>query len=285
VNHDLDLVIHQCDTVLGDPGANRALMEEAVRASPDSGLVVFPELALTGYSVRDGAGEVAIPLETGCPLTLPQEGPAVALGFVERGDEGLVYNSAAVYRGNQLLHNHRKVYLPTYGIFEEGHFFAPGKSGVTPFDLAPGWRVGLLICEDFWHPALSYILAMQEIDLLLVLSAAPGRGRSETEEGEVSFESSEPWVQMARATALQYGIFLVLCNRAGVEGELTFAGGSMVVGPDGRIVVSAPEGKAARLEVTLAEERILRARDPFSHLREEDPARLKAELDRLLGDG
>ena len=285
MSEDLRVVVQQCDAALGDPDANRARIEELVSDSPDSAVVVFPELALTGYSVREGAGDLSISLGGGCPVDLPPQGPAVAFGFVERGSDHLVYNSAAVYRGGELLHSHRKVYLPTYGMFEEGRFFAPGGSAVAPFDLAPGWRVGVLVCEDFWHPALSYLLAVQEIDLLLVLSAAPGRGASQTTDGEVLFASTEPWEQMARTTALQYGVFLILCNRAGVEGDITFAGGSMVVEPNGQILAAAPQGKAATVDVTLEWDRIRQARDPFSHLREEDPARLRAELDRLLREG
>jgi len=282
VSEDLHVVVHQCDSTLGDTGANRAQIEDLVRDSRDTALVVFPELALTGYSVRDRAGEMAISLDGGCPVTLPPEGPAVALGLLERGGDQLVYNSAAVYRGQELLHSHRKIYLPTYGMFEEGRFFAPGRSAVVPFDLAPGWRVGVLVCEDFWHPALSYLLAVQEIGLLLVLAAAPGRGASETPDGELAFASTESWEQMARTTALQYGVFLILCNRVGVEGDVTFAGGSMVVGPDGQVLASAPQGKTARVDITLEWDAIRQARHPYSHLRDEDPARLRAELDRLL---
>jgi predicted amidohydrolase len=125
---------------------------------------------------------------------------------------------------------------------------------------------------------------VQEIDLLLVLSAAPGRGATEAPEGGLAFTSSEPWIQMARTTALQYGIYLILCNRAGVEGDLTFAGGSMIVGPDGKILAAAPQGETARLAFRLEPEGIREARDPFSHLRDEDPARLRDELDRFLGE-
>ncbi|UCG39124.1 MAG: hypothetical protein JSV00_02505 [bacterium] len=279
---DLSVVVQQCDTTLGDIDENRGRIEALTRDCRGADLVVFPELALTGYSVREGAEGVAVSLDAGCPLTLPADGPAVALGLVERGDDQRIYNSASVYRGEVLLHRHRKVYLPTYGIFEEGRFFAPGASPVLPFDLIPGWRTGLLVCEDFWHPALSYLLAIQGIDLLLVLSAAPGRGAVMTSQGGVTFTSSAPWLQMARTTALQYGLYLILCNRAGVEGELTFAGGSMVVAPDGGVVASAPEGEVARLNVVLDPDLIRQARDPFSHLREEDPVRLRDELNRFL---
>ena len=95
MSEDLHVVVQQCDTTLGDTGANRARIEDLVRDSRDTDLVVFPELALTGYSVRDRAGDMAISLDGGCPVTLPPEGPAVAFGLVERGGDKLVYNSAA----------------------------------------------------------------------------------------------------------------------------------------------------------------------------------------------
>lgn len=292
----LNVAVEQIAPVRGDRTANEALIAARLAEAGSARLVVFPELALTGYAVGDRAWELATRLGHGdSPVTVP-DNVTCALGLIERGDDHLLYNTAAVFRRDGLLARHRKIYLPTYGMFEEGRIFARGRR-VRAFDL-DGWRTGLLVCEDFWHPALPYLLALQGIELLVVLAAAPGRGRPphdgtrppepaasprETAAGYAPlFASTERWQVIARATAVLYGIYVVLANRAGVEGSTTFAGGSFVVAPDGEVVRRAPEGEPARLEASLARAAVARARCPFSHLRDEDPTLVWRELGRLL---
>lgn len=280
----LDLVVEQIAPTMGRIEENARRLSELAAASPDAGLVVFSELALTGYLVGDRAPSLALDAEDDRLLAAgPDPGPALALGYVERGRDQLVYNAAAVVRGSEILARHRKVYLPTYGIFDEGRTFAPGRTGPPVFELA-GWRVGLLICEELWHPALPYLLALQEVDVLLVLSAAPGR-HPRTDAAGLRFASSEPWELLARAAAFNHGVWVVVANRVGKEDGLTFAGGSMVVAPDGRIAARAPEVREATLRFTLTRAALREARNPFSHLRDEDPALVVRELRRILGLG
>src|ERR687893_824298 len=113
---------------------------------------------------------------------------------------------------------------------DEWRYFGRGDR-VEPFEVN-GWRIGVLICEDFWHPALTYILAMQGIHALVVLAAAPGRGALTGGEEGAFFASSDAWERIARTTAQLYGIYVAVCNRVGVEGGVTFAGESLVVAPD-----------------------------------------------------
>lgn len=275
---DLRVEIRQTEPVLGDPEANRASMEAAVRET-DAHLVVFPELALTGYSLGHRARELGVSLADGPPLALPAHGPVAVLGLVERGEDHLTYNAAVAARGSRILAVHRKVYLPTYGTFDEGRVFAAGRRSPRPFEATPGWQAGVLVCEDFWHPALAYLHAVQGADVLLVLAAAPGRGGSRVER---RFASTESWELIARTTALVHGVYVVLCNRVGAEGGVTFAGGSMVVDPAGEIVASAPQGEPAALDVVLERERVARARQPYAHLRDEDPAMVLHTLERVL---
>jgi len=276
------LLVHlsQTSPILGDRAANRAVLEKtAARSRAD--VVVFPELALTGYTLGHRARELGVDLDDALPLALPEEGPTVIYGLVERGEDHLTYNTAAAQRGRSLLSAHRKIYLPTYGTFDEGRVFAPGRRSVRPFDLEEGWRAGLLVCEDFWHPALAYLHALQAMDTLFVLAAAPGRGAPTEEEG-ARFGSADSWSLLARSTALLHGCYVVLCNRVGVEEGITFAGGSMVVDPSGAIVGRAPQGEAAELEVTLERDAVARARQPYAHLRDEDPAVTLHTLERIL---
>lgn len=276
----LRVQLHQSSPALADVQANRSSLEAAATAST-ADVVVFPELALTGYALGHRARELGVELGGGSPLTLPEQGPVALYGLVERGGDHLTYNAAVAQLGGTVLASHRKIYLPTYGTFDEGRVFAPGRRTVRPFKLAEGWRAGLLVCEDFWHPALAYLLALQAADVLVVLAAAPGRGIPGPGDGE-RFASAESWEVLARSTALLHGVYVVLCNRVGVEDGVTFAGGSLVVDPRGEVVARAPQGEAATLDVTLERDAVARARQPFAHLRDEDPAVTLHTLERIV---
>ena len=143
---------------------------------------------------------------------------------------------------------------------------------------------------------------VRTLAMVLVLAAAPGRGdpggggrespREPVEALERGgppqppgplFSSTENWTLLARAAAMQYGMFVVVANRAGVEEGVTFAGESIVVGPDGRVMAKGPQGAVSAMDVTLPRQDLRTARNPYSHLRDEDPALLRMGLDRILG--
>jgi len=287
VKEEIRLLVHQTAPVLGEVDVNERDIRKRAEESRTADLVLFPELSLTGYSLKSRVQRVAMSLDEGPPMALPVDTPPLALGLAERGRDELVYNTAVLQHQNQLLARHRKVYLPTYGLFDEARYFGRGREAPPVADLPSGWRVGLLVCEDFWHPALLYLLAIQGADLILVLSAAPGRGdptgpSGKGEYSEPLFASPATWSLLARTAAIQYGVFLALANRAGVEGGLSFAGGSMVVDPTGEILATAPQGKTGTIEVALTRRALRGARTPYAHLRDEDPAYLARTLTRLL---
>lgn len=278
----LDVVVAQTAPLRGRPEENARDLGAAVRAAAGADLIVFPELALTGYLLGDRAPEMALePEREPFPLDLPGNGPAVALGYVERARTSLVYNAAVVLRGPEILARHRKIHLPTYGMFDEGRTFAPGRRGPSVFELGP-WRIGLLVCEELWHPALAYLLALQGADAILVLAAAAGRGRPKEGRGPL-FASTDAWELLARAAAFNHGLWVVVANRVGVEEGLTFAGGSVVVSPDGAVAARAPQGETARLRISLDRAAVAAARRRFSHLRDEDPGLVARELRRIGG--
>ncbi|MDH5758634.1 MAG: carbon-nitrogen hydrolase [Gemmatimonadota bacterium] len=281
----LDVVVAQTAPALGDREANRINAAAMLAEHPAADVVVFPELSLTGYAMGHRARELGMTLEAGLPFPLDLgRGHAVAVvGMVERGEDHLTYNSTVAVREGTILAVQRKRYLPTYGTFDEGRLFAPGRRSPRPFTIAEGWSAGLLVCEDFWHPSLSYLHAIQGMDVLIVQAAAPGRGLPpDTGDVERRFASTSAWEIIARATALIHGIHVVLCNRVGIEGGITFAGGSMVVGPDGEILARAKEGEPDTTSVRLHRAAVARARQPFSHLRDEDPAVTLHTLERIL---
>ncbi|HEX7050258.1 MAG TPA: nitrilase-related carbon-nitrogen hydrolase [Longimicrobiales bacterium] len=278
----LQLAVFQSVPVLRDPVRNAASMVEAAAAT-DAHLLVTPELSLTGYDVGDAAAELAIEPSEAVALLRPalSRGIDVVVGMIERSATGVPYNTAAHLREDGVVFRHRKVYLPTYGMFDEGRFFGRGDR-VDAYPAGHGWRAGLLVCEDFWHPALSYLLAVRGIDVLVVQAAAPGRGVWAGAEAGGRFASADTWERIARVTAQLYGIYVVLANRAGVEGGVTFAGGSLIVAPTGEVVARAPDAGEAVIAAWLDPAEVERARRPYAHARDEDPHFTQRELARIL---
>jgi len=250
-------------------------------ACDDPSLVAFPELSLTGYDLRMRTAELALSPDDPPPVS-PSPGQIAVLGFPDIADDGRVFNAAGVVcddgDGARWLHRYRKCFLPTYGTFDEGRYFASSRVGPRVFD-AHGWSIATLICEDLWHPSLTYLSALQGADLIVAPTAVPGR---RPDEGG-AFHSMDRWVDMARALATFHQLWIVVANRAGVEGGLTFGGGSFVVGPEGDVEARAGASAGDHLELDLDPASIARARTRFSHLRDEDGSLLLRELGRLVG--
>jgi len=276
------LRIEQFAPALADPESNLARIAAAQADAGRDGidLLVTPELSLTGYDLRDRTHAVATPLGNE-PFPGLAAGPDVVLGIVEQDDRFVPFNTAVHLRAGRVLHRHRKVYLPTYGMFDEARYFGAGDR-VRAYDAGEGWRVGLLVCEDLWHPGLAYLLAVAGANLMIVQSAAAGRGSWEGADDGGRFASRATWEHLACAAAAAYGVYVVLANRVGVEAGCVFAGGSLVVGPDGAVEARADDRDEERLSATLELDRVARARRPFAHARDEDPHLTRRELDRLL---
>jgi len=213
-----------------------ALAREARQNGAD--LLLFPELSLTGYVLQDLVPAVASHNEGDSPtfraLLDASHDLDLVVGFVDEDPRRRFYIASAYLSRGEIVHVHHKVYLPTYGLFDEGRFFAPGQS-VRAFDTRFG-RVGMLICEDFWHASTPYILWQDGADLLIFSSASPGRGLSTD-----SKLDSSAWVEhINRAYASLFTVFVAHANRVGFEDGLNFWGGSTVFDPDGRLLVQAP---------------------------------------------
>jgi len=282
-HHVLRLGVAQLDPRPRDVRGNAARISAAA-AEAGTGLLLTPELSLTGYDVGDAVHQLAMPVQPGVDLRhlFPDgEPPAgdVVVGTIE-ADTGGPFNAAAVLADGQVVFRHRKLYLPTYGMFDEGRWFGRG-AAVDSWRTTAGWHCGLLVCEDFWHPALSYVLAARGVDVLLVQAAAPGRGAwAGGEHGP--FASMDVWERIARTTAQMYGVYVALCNRVGVEGGVTFGGGSLVVAPDGAVVQRAGDAEAL-LVVELERSTLAAARQPYAHSRDDDVRLVLRELERCLG--
>ncbi|HSG46534.1 MAG TPA: nitrilase-related carbon-nitrogen hydrolase, partial [Longimicrobiales bacterium] len=172
----LRLRIHQTAPRVGDVAANLAEMEALVAEAPPGSLVAFPELALTGYDLGSRARDLGLEPSAPPPLRPSSPGTTVVLGFPELARDHRLYNAAGAVDESGWIHRHRKRYLPTYGMFDEGRIFAPGDRGPRTFVPHPSWPTALLVCEELWHPGMAYLAALRGAHLLLVLAAAPGRG-------------------------------------------------------------------------------------------------------------
>jgi len=227
---DFTAVLAQIKPKLGCVADNLALIEERIQLATESGtqLIVFPELALTGYFLKDLVPEVARRLDSAEIRRLVElsRGISIAIGFVEVTDDYRFFNSALYLEDGAIRHLHRKVYLPTYGLFDEQRYLARGER-FRAFDTRFG-RVGMLVCEDMWHLSASYILAMDGATTLICLSSSPGRGI----EGD-SLGSASAWQQLTSTTALFLNCRVLYCNRVGFEDGVNFWGGSEYVAPSG----------------------------------------------------
>jgi len=280
----MKVALAQIAPVLGDVERNLEthleLMDKARRAKVD--LLVFPELSLTGYTLKDLAGDVALDPAADRRfrrIVDSSRGLSVVLGFMEESPaaRGLFYNAAAFVSGGKLLHVHRKVYLPTNGLFEEAKFFAQGRDfRVFP---APFGRVGLLICRDFLHYGASYVLYSGGADMIITISAAPGRGVAGADDG---FETSRMWELMGEAVSYFSTAFVLYANRVGLEDGVSFAGGSFIYGPSGRLLARAayldPDFLVHRVDLTAVRE----ARTRWLFRRDEKPEVILRSLERVV---
>lgn len=277
------IAIAQLTPILGDLQANLARHLAAAEQAAAEGiqLLVFPELSLTGYRLEDLAYNVAIQPTAEHPIFGPLLEAShqldLVVGFVEADARQKFYIAGAYLSQGKLVHLHRKVYLPTYGMFDEGRYFAWGDA-VAAFDTQFG-RVGLLICEDFWHISPPYLLWLDGADILILTSASPGRGMTTQQK-----MGSARWVeQVTQAYANMFTNFVIHANRTGFEDGVTFWGGSVVFDPEGNMVVQGPYYEEALVTAVLDLSQLRRARVRLPLLRDERTNLTLRELQRIVG--
>lgn len=281
----LTLALAQINTNLGDVEANLekhlSLIKEARAQGTD--LLVFPELSLTGYALQDLASRVAHrPLSDDPifqPLLRASQDLDLVIGFVDEDNRHRFFIASAYLSRGEVIHVHHKIYLPTYGLFDEGRFFAWGDQ-VRAFDTRFG-RVGILICEDFWHASPPYLLWLDGADLMLFTSASPGRGLTDAPQ-----LASTRWVEhINQAYASLFTTFIAHTNRVGYEDGLNFWGGATLFDPNGELLAKGPYYEES---LTLAEidlHQLHRTRTALPLLRDERTSLVQRELARILEEG
>jgi len=263
------IAIAQCAPALGAVKRNLEMHREWISKAKGNGatLVVFPELSLTGYYLKDLAADVACAADDAqlAPIAAASRDIDVIAGFVERSKDAKLHIAQGYWSGGALRHVHRKVYLPTYGIFDDGRYFGPGP-GFTTFESAIG-TAGMAICEDLWHLSVPYVYAVGGASVIFSPSASPGRGVAEG--GDLGTAASCRMMDQFYAQYLT--VYIVFANRVGHEDGIAFWGGSEVVAPDGTVVGRAKEFEEELLlaEIDPALVARERARNPL--LRDERP--------------
>lgn len=253
----------------GDVNANLQQVREAFTQLAEDGgglpdVVVFPETSLSGYFVEGGVQEIAMPASATLEHLNEQARKAlggdhkpfdVVVGFYEE-DEGKYYNSAmhaTLGAKPSIAHVHRKMFLPTYGVFDEERFVSRGRS-IEAFDTKAG-RAAILICEDACHSLAVTVAALRGAKILYIPSASPGRGLSDGEPANVRM-----WREIARVAAGEFGIFIAYAGLLGFEGGKGFTGASKLVGPSGDLRVEAPFDIPAIVRAELDPDDVVAAR-------------------------
>lgn len=259
--------------------AHHRVIDEARDAAVD--LLVFPELGLTGYLLQDLNADVAMRADDPRLLELAAQaaGMSVVVGFVEESADHQLYVAAALLENRRASHVYRKSYLTNYGLFDERRFFAAGTQ-VRAVDSRLGLRLGICICEDFWHLPVPYLLALDGAQILINISSSPGRDVAAVVEGGLG--SADSWRTMMRAYAQLTTCHVVFVNRVGVDESVTFWGGSQVIDPSGRVVFEAPLLDEGLFVAEIDTEDIRRERVTLPLLRDERPEFVLRQLERLM---
>lgn len=246
-------------------------------------LVVFPELGLTGYQLQDLASEVSMRLDDPrlAKLAGATRGLSAVVSFVEESADHRLFIAAALIEDGEIRHVHRKVFLPTYGLFDERRFFAAGDVlRAVPSRLSVGFGIG--VCEDFWHLSVPQLLALDGAQILINVSSSPGRDLAAT--NEVGLGTATSWRTLMRTYAQLTTSFVVFCNRVGVDESISFWGGSEVIAPSGQAVFSAPLYDEGLYIVEIAPADIRRERIALPLLRDERLELQARELKRIIDE-
>ncbi len=258
------IALCQIDTILGNIKENSVKINHYIDKSiyEHCDLVIFPELALTGYSLRDLTDSVALKSDAEFfnEFKIKSKKIDIALGYVEN-NKGYFFNSAAYFSKGNIVHIHRKKFLPDYGMFEEGRYFAGGNS-IDAFDTKFG-KTTMFICEDSFHISSQNDAFMQGTNFLIILSASPFW---------MDHKGIKPqlWKSLCSNFSQFSSSWSVFVNRTGFEDGVGFFGGSFVMGPFGSIIKEADLFKEELLIAEIEEGLVDKAKIMMPILKNED---------------
>lgn len=277
--------VAQINPALGDYDKNIKkhiqFIDKAIKKKAD--IVVFPELSLTGYSVKDLNFDLAVNpyidklLE---PLRKKSNDIAIVCGGIEEADDFAIYNSALFMSGGKTEFTHRKVYPPDYGMFEEMRYFSNGHSA-NVHDTKFG-KIGILVCEDLWHMSLPLLQALKGAKVIIGIASSPTRLalNSKTK----ILKNYQVNSEQHRAYARLLSVYLVFCNRVGYEDGVNFWGGSEIVDPFGNVDVCAKMFEEDMIVSEIDMGTVKRARQLARHFLDEDINLIRNEVNLLKNE-
>jgi predicted amidohydrolase len=275
----------QISPVLGDIEKNVKIhlkyIDKAIAKKAD--MVVFPELSLTGYSVKDLNMELALNPYTS-PLLKPLKEKSkkitIVCGGIEEDENFGIYNSAFYIEEGKVKFTHKKVYPPDYGMFEEIRYFSRGKQADV-HDTKFG-KLGLLVCEDLWHMSLPLLQALKGAKIIIGIAVSPTRLALNSDAKTI--KNYEINSEQHKAYARLLSLYLVFCNRVGYEDGVNFWGGSEIVDPFGTVDKVAKFFDEDLITSEINMNSVKRARQLARHFLDEDINFLRREVE-LLNNG
>ena len=256
----LHVGIAQIAPVLGDVEANLQKHLQYIEQARKLGVEVllFPELSLTGYSLREKTLDVAMPVNHPLlgELAAAAGDMVVSAGFIEEDHAGEFYNAQAMVTNGQLVHVHRKLNLPNYGGLEEAKWYSKGQD-LAPCEPVAGWPIHTLICADLWNPALPHLAMLDKPALML----APVNSAADIVSDE--FSNPQGWKTNTDFISMTYGVPLLMANSCALEGNSRFWGGSRILDAFGNCLAEAGGEEALiSAEVSLKDTREARFQLP-----------------------
>ena len=269
----------QFSPVLGDLSRNLDYHVEKIEQAVADGkdLIVFPELSLSGYQMKDLVYDIALAPD-GEQIKILEELSQkidIVAGAPLEERPGIIYNCALYFSKAKLLHTHRKVQLPNFGMFEEEMIFKAGNTFRT-FEVN-GFRVGILICREILFPAHAYLYYLQNTDFIIAISNSPYRGF--TKDGFGSFKF---WENLGYTYSVFYHQNYMFVNRTGFEDGIGFGGGSFFARPGKGIVQMAKYFDEDILDFEISMEDVRNSRIAGNYARDEKPDLILKEMKRIL---
>jgi NAD+ synthase (glutamine-hydrolysing) len=276
------IALAQINPALGDIEKNikkhLSFCDKAIKKGAD--LIVFPELSLTGYSLKDLNFDIALnPVNPAVlkPLLEKSKKIDIICGGVEENDKFAVYNSAFYISKGRIQYTHRKVYPPDYGMFEEMRYFTRGNSADVP-DTKFG-KIGILVCEDLWHMSLPLIQALKGAKIIITIACSPTRLALNSK--SKILKNYEINSEHHRTYARLLSSYIVFCNRVGFEDGVNFWGGSEVIDPFGNVDKAAKFFDEDLIISVINLDTVRRARHLARHFMDEDVNFLRNEVHLL----
>jgi len=237
----------QIDCFLGNTGKNLDKHLSFIKEAKKKGvhIIIFPELSLTGYALREMVSEIALKKDSYEIESIREEsseGPDIVFGFAEESDDNRFYNTSLYISKGKIIGSQRKIFLPSYGMFEELRYFSKGDF-LDIIETSYG-NIGIEICEDTWHPVVTETLVMNGSRILVFQNASPTRISNS---GNLTKEKN---YLIAKFYSMIYGVYIVMVNRVGFENGINLWGGSAVFKPGGNVVC---EGSQFLEELIIAE--------------------------------